>query len=145
MVYLCSEEMKMAKTNPVGRPTKLTDELMDKAKVYVQKDYLIDELIPTMQGLSLYLGVSNKVLYNWRNENDEFLHIVDDLMDLQAKNLFRGGLTGDFNASITKLLLTKHGFSDRVEQDLRSSDGTMQPTQIVLNGVRADERIDKHD
>jgi hypothetical protein len=137
--------MKMAKTNPVGRPTKLTDELMDKAKVYVQKDYLIDELIPTMQGLSLYLGVSNKVLYNWRNENDEFLHIVEDLMDLQAKNLFRGGLTGDFNASITKLLLTKHGFSDRVEQDLRSSDGTMQPTQIVLNGVRADERIDKHD
>lgn len=145
MVYLCSEEMKMAKTNPVGRPTKLTDELMDKAKVYVQKDYLIDELIPTMQGLALYLGVSNKVLYNWRNENDEFLHIVEDLMDLQAKNLFRGGLTGDFNASITKLLLTKHGFSDRVEQDLRSSDGTMQPTQIVLNGVRADERIDKHD
>jgi hypothetical protein len=137
--------MKMAKTKPVGRPTKLTDELMDKAKVYVQKDYLIDELIPTMQGLSLYLGVSNKVLYNWRNENDEFLHIVEDLMDLQAKNLFRGGLTGDFNASITKLLLTKHGFSDRVEQDLRSSDGTMQPTQIVLNGVRADERIDKHD
>lgn len=145
MVYLCSEEMKMAKTKPVGRPTKLTDELMDKAKVYVQKDYLIDELIPTMQGLALYLGVSNKVLYNWRNENDEFLHIVEDLMDLQAKNLFRGGLTGDFNASITKLLLTKHGFSDRVEQDLRSSDGTMQPTQIVLNGVRADERIDKHD
>jgi hypothetical protein len=137
--------MKMAKTKPVGRPTKLTDELMDKAKVYVQKDYLIDELIPTMQGLALYLGVSNKVLYNWRNENDEFLHIVEDLMDLQAKNLFRGGLTGDFNASITKLLLTKHGFSDRVEQDLRSSDGTMQPTQIVLNGVRADERIDKHD
>ena len=145
MEYLCSEEMKMAKTKPVGRPTKLTDELMDKAKVYVQKDYLIDELIPTMQGLSLYLGVSNTVLYNWRNENDEFLHIVEDLMDLQAKNLFRGGLTGDFNASITKLLLTKHGFSDRVEQDLRSSDGTMQPTQIVLNGVRADERIDKHD
>ena len=97
MVYLCSEEMKMAKTKPVGRPTKLTDELMDKAKVYVQKDYLIDELIPTMQGLALYLGVSNKVLYNWRNENDEFLHIVEDLMDLQAKNLFRGGLTGDFN------------------------------------------------
>jgi hypothetical protein len=137
--------MKMAKTKPVGRPTKLTDELMNKAKVYVQRDYLIDELIPTIQGLSLYLGVSNKVLYNWRNENDEFLHIVEDLMDLQAKNLFRGGLTGDFNASITKLLLTKHGFSDRVEQDLRSSDGTMQPTQIVLNGVRADERIDKHD
>ena len=145
MAYLCLEEMKMAKTNPVGRPTKLTDELMHKAKVYVQRDYLIDELIPTMQGLSLYLGVSKRVLHDWRNENDEFMHIVDDLMDLQAKNLFRGGLTGDFNASITKLLLTKHGFSDRVEQDLKSSDGTMQPTQIVLNGVRADERIDKHD
>jgi len=145
MAYLCLEEMKMAKTNPVGRPTKLTDELMAKAKVYVQRDYLIDELIPTMQGLSLYLGVSKRVLHDWRNESDEFLHIAEDLMDLQAKNLFRGGLTGDFNASITKLLLTKHGFSDRVEQDLRSSDGTMQPTQIVLNGVRADERIDKHD
>lgn len=145
MAYLCSEEMKMAKTKPVGRPTKLTDELMNKAKVYVQRDYLIDELIPTMQGLALYLQVNQDTVHDWRNKNEEFSEITRDLMALQAKNLFRGGLTGDFNASITKLLLTKHGFSDRVEQDLRSSDGTMQPTQIVLNGVRADERIDKHD
>ena len=34
---------------------------------------------------------------------------------LQERKLLSNGLTNEFNASITKLLLTKHGYTDKVE------------------------------
>tara|TARA_R110000772_G_C13075792_1_gene416889 strand:+ start:236 stop:628 length:393 start_codon:yes stop_codon:yes gene_type:complete len=126
-----------------GRPSKLTDALIEQAGRYASKEYLLHgEVIPTIEGLSVYLNVSRKTLYNWKAENEEFLHILDDLMARQAKELFSNGLRGDFNPTITKLILTKHGYSDRVEQDVTSSDGALAPTSIVLRGVRADDSSD---
>ncbi len=126
-----------------GRPSKLTDALIEQAGRYATKDYRLQgEVIPTIEGLAVFLNVSRKTLYNWKAENEEFLHILDDLMARQAKELFSNGLTGDFNPTITKLILTKHGYSDRVEQDVTSSDGALAPTSIVLRGVRADDSSD---
>jgi len=126
-----------------GRPSKLTDALIEQAARYATKDYKLQgEVIPTIEGLAVFLNVSRKTLYNWKAENEEFLHILDDLMARQAKELFSNGLTGDFNPTITKLILTKHGYSDRVEQDVTSSDGALAPTSIVLRGVRADDSSD---
>lgn len=126
-----------------GRPSKLTDAVIEQAGRYASKEYLaLGEVIPTVEGLAVYLNVSRKTLYNWKVESEEFLHILEDLMARQAKELFSNGLTGDFNPTITKLILTKHGYSDRVEQDVTSSDGALAPTSIVLRGVRADDSSD---
>jgi hypothetical protein len=126
-----------------GRPTKLTDALIEKAAKYATKDYMLQsEVIPTIEGLAVYLDVSRSTIYNWKTENRDFLDILDGLMARQAKELFSNGLTGDFNPTITKLILTKHGYSDRVEQDVTSSDGALAPTSIILRGVRADDSSD---
>jgi len=126
-----------------GRPTKLTDALIEKAAKYATKDYMLhSEVIPTIEGLAVYLDVSRSTIYNWKTENRDFLDILDGLMARQAKELFSNGLTGDFNPTITKLILTKHGYSDRVEQDVTSSDGALAPTSIILRGVRADDSSD---
>ena len=126
-----------------GRPSKLTDALIEKAAKYANSDYMTQsEVIPTIEGLAVYLDVSRSTIYNWKTENREFLDILDGLMARQAKELFSNGLTGDFNPTITKLILTKHGYSDRVEQDVTSSDGALAPTSIVLRGVRADDSSD---
>lgn len=126
-----------------GRPTKLTDALIEKAAKYANSDYMTQsEVIPTIEGLAVYLDVSRSTIYNWKTENRDFLDILDGLMARQAKELFSNGLTGDFNPTITKLILTKHGYSDRVEQDVTSSDGALAPTSIVLRGVRADDSSD---
>ena len=45
-------------------------------------------------------------------DKEEFSAIVAEILALQERTLLKGGLTEDFNASITKLLLTKHGYSD---------------------------------
>jgi len=41
------------------------------------------------------------------------------------------GLGGTMNAQITKLVLGKHGYSDKVEQDLTTSDGSMKPVSPI--------------
>ncbi|WP_415843310.1 terminase small subunit [Xenorhabdus thuongxuanensis] len=46
--------------------------------------------------------------------------------------LINKGLTGDFNSTIAKMMLTKHGYSDKQEIDHRSPDGSMSPAKIVL-------------
>lgn len=126
-----------------GRPSKLTDALIEKAGRYASTEYLLHgEVIPTIEGLSVYLNVSRSTIYKWKSDNQEFSDILEDLMARQAKELFSNGLRGDFNPTITKLILTKHGYSDRVEQDVTSSDGALAPTSIVLRGVRADDSSD---
>ena len=126
-----------------GRPSKLTDALIEQAGRYASKEYLTQgEVIPTIEGLSVFLNVSRSTVYKWKGENQEFSDILESLMARQAKELFSNGLKGDFNPTITKLILTKHGYSDRIEQDVTSSDGALAPTSIVLRGVRADDSSD---
>lgn len=79
-----------------------------------------NHLIPSIIGLAEVLEVTAKTLYNWSNhpDNPEFLHMLEKIQQRQHRILLENGLTGDFNAAITKLALTKHGYSDKVEQDV---------------------------
>ena len=92
----------------IGRPSKLTDALIEQAGRYASKEYLSEgEVIPTIEGLAVYLNVSRSTIYEWKAKNKEFSDILESLMARQAKELFSNGLTGDFNPTITKLILTK--------------------------------------
>lgn len=44
-----------------------------------------------------------------------------------------GQLRGDLNSTIVKLLLANHGYSDKVQQDVTSSDGSMSPVTVVFS------------
>jgi len=50
----------------------------------------------------------------------------------QERKLVTGGLEGKYNPAITKMMLTKHGYSDKVEQAHTSPDGSMSPTRIEI-------------
>jgi hypothetical protein len=72
-------------------------------------------------------------MYKWAGEEgkEEFSDILDRIMQLQYIELTDGSLKGDLNGGISKLMLTKHGLSDKI--DNISSDGTMSsPTVIQL-------------
>lgn len=106
---------------PGGRPTKYNEVMLETAERYLT-DYSneYDHLIPSIVGLAEVLEVTAKTLYNWSNhpDNGEFLHMLDKIQQRQHRILIENGLTGDFNAAITKLALTKHGYSDKTEQDI---------------------------
>jgi len=46
--------------------------------------------------------------------------------------LISGGLRGEMNSTITKLMLANHGYSDKVEQAHTSPDGSLAPTRIEI-------------
>jgi hypothetical protein len=115
----------------MGRPTKYNEEMQDKADEYLTA-YKIDSVVPSAIGLSLYLDISDSTLYDWKTKHKDFSLTLEKIKKKQATELINKGLTSEFNPTIVKLMLHNHGYSDKVEQDLKSSDGSMKPTIIEL-------------
>jgi len=55
-----------------GRPTKYNDEILDICQEYLE-DSVYRNLLPTADGLSLYLDVSRKTINNWADKHPEFI------------------------------------------------------------------------
>lgn len=139
-----------------GRPTLYGPEILERAEGYLQyaqdewetferpqiKDgAVIDSLdvrkkvkLPSIEGLAVYLDVTRECLYEWAKVHEEFSYILEKVKALQAETLINKGLSGDYNPTIAKLILTKHGYTDK--QDI-TSDGKALPTPI-LNGLSKD-------
>jgi hypothetical protein len=106
----------------VGRPTIYEALTVAKAvKAYVEKRQA-KRYIPTIEGLAVHLGVSRDTLYEWEDKYPDFSDILEQLRAAQADQLIQNGLIGYFNSTITKLMLTKHGYADR--QELTGADGS---------------------
>ncbi len=104
----------------MARPTKYNEEVLEKAKDYIENHLEQGDEVPSIEGLAYYIGVGRKNLYNWAEENSEFLHTLDDIKSKQAKMLINGGLVGDYNASIAKLMLYNHGYSEKQDMNLNA-------------------------
>ena len=137
-----------------GRPTEYSQEILNKTVEYIdscedediqkvkqsnsEKGYEMYENklrvnLPTIEGLARYLKVSVKSLYNWEKEHEEFLQVMGDLRAKQAESLINNGLSGDYNPTIAKVLLTKHGYREGIDQTTNDKD-IPQPILNVNNG-----------
>jgi hypothetical protein len=122
-----------------GRPTKYRDNMVDKAYEYINGGYQDhDHVIPSVVGLALALGITSTTCYEWAKLYPDFSFMLRTLMDAQQEVCISGGMSGRFNSTITKLVLSKHGYSDRVEQviDHISSDASIKPA--IFQGVSKD-------
>lgn len=96
--------------------------MVEKAGGYL--DTCIGRL-PTKENLAKYLGVRRSTLYEWTKQKtplgEEFSDIFDEIMAEQADRLINGGLYKRFDSTITKLMLTKHDYSDhqKVDQNVK--------------------------
>ena len=123
----------MEQSNPVGRPSKYTPELLEKAQGYIAYAYA-EEKLPTIEGFAIYIQVKRSTIYEWAKDpsKEEFSDIVEHILAHQAETLINKGLKGEYNSAITKLMMTKHNYNEKQEVDLSSTDGTMRPTIIEL-------------
>ena len=123
-----------------GRPRTYKPDMVERARRYIANHEDFDDPVPTVAGLACVLGVVRETCYAWAKDEDkpEFSDILSELAQKQERCLVRGGLMSDFNAPIAKMMLTKHGYSDKVENDHTSSDGSMKPQQIILRAADDD-------
>lgn len=118
---------------PVGRPSELAETLL-KAKEYLYGGYeLVNEVIPSIAGLACFTEKSRGNIYAYGEQSKEFKDILEGILRLQESKLLNRGLTGEFNSTITKLILTKHGYSEKQEIDHVSTDGSMSPKGKTLD------------
>tara|TARA_B100000795_G_C22407071_1_gene289367 strand:+ start:79 stop:450 length:372 start_codon:yes stop_codon:yes gene_type:complete len=119
----------------MARPTKWSEEIEEKATRYIIDYQIYGDMIPSIEGMAEHLELHRDTLYAWAKDKDKgFSDILGRCMQVQAKTLVNNGLNNTFNSAITKLVLGKHGYHDKMEQDITSSDGTMKPTIIELVG-----------
>ncbi|WP_063657169.1 DNA-packaging protein [Candidatus Arsenophonus triatominarum] len=113
----------MVSKKKIGRPSKLAMSL-EKAKAYLMGEYkTVGDVVPNIAGLACYLNISRSTIYEWSSTNVEFSDIVEGILALQENKLLNSGLKGEFNPTIAKLMLSKHGYADKQETELSGKNG----------------------
>jgi hypothetical protein len=114
---------ELAETNPVGPPTKWNQEIITKARQYLDNYQDYGKNIPTVARLSQVIGISKDRIYKWSHQKDkkELKSILSQLKCIQEAVLLENGLSNEFNPTITKLLLTKHGYHDNPQANQAAS------------------------
>ena len=107
----------------MGRPTKYTAKTIEKGWFYVNNWKSTGDKVPSNVGLAHYLELSRETLNVWKNdpEKADFSDMLARIQTMQERELINKGLTTDFNSSICKLMLAKHGYVDK--QELTGLDG----------------------
>lgn len=120
-----------------GRPTTYTTEMLEKANAYLEEWEAEGDMIPSVVGLAKYIERSKTSIYDWAKEDgkEEFADILARINEIQRQTLINKGLSGVFNSNITKLVLGKHGFSEKKEL---SSDPE-RPVMVIAAEMTADE------
>ena len=122
--------------HPGGRPPKWI-ECVQPAWEYVNGGFQKEgDVVPTIAGLAVSMQCSRESIHAWSREHQEFSDIVKALMAKQERMLANGGILGDYNTAITKLLMSKHGYSDKVETAHTGPDGgPLQIAEVVRKVV----------
>lgn len=127
----------MAK-HPGGRPTKLTPEVRVQVAEYLQQ-CMDSGRFPSVARLAVTLDISKKTLYNWGDEDQEFLHTLETLKSLQEATLLEGSLENKLNATIAKLVLSNHGYREKSEQDITSGGKELAAPIVRIIDERQDQ------
>ena len=112
---------EIAEPRRAGRPTNYTDDMAEKAKYYLENfdSEEIDDSIPSIAGLADYLDKARSTMYEWANnpECKVFSDTLDRILGKQERVALNKGIKGEFNSSITKLVLHNHGYKDSKKID----------------------------
>lgn len=109
----------------MGRPTTCTPQVQKKAWEYVNGGWEdAGHAFPSLIGLCHEQNLKKSTVYDWANRDDnDFPDILDKINEKQQIVAWKKGLTGDYNATLVKLLLGKHGYHEKQDNTHTGQDG----------------------
>ena len=117
-----------------GAPSYYSQAMLEKAEAYLEGCVDVHEeggkvsvKIPTRGGLAVALEVSRLTIDDWGRKYPEFAYFMERLKSKQEEKLIHNGLSGQYNSTISKVLLTKHGYREGIDQ---TTDDKPLPTPI---------------
>ncbi len=122
----------------MARPSEYSEDIVAKAWAYARGGWLeVGDKVPSVAGLACEIGIHRDTCYAWADDDDkEFSDILKEIAQIQERTLVNSGLSGVFNPPITKMMLSKHGYSDAVDTRHTSPDGSMTPKPgAVINAT----------
>lgn len=129
----------------MARPIEYNQEYVENTKRYLEScidipadkesDIKASVKIPTIEGLAVYLEINRDTIYDWEKKYDEFSVIISRLRGEQADRLINNGLSGTYNSTIAKVLLTKHGYREGIDQTTNDKDLPIP----ILGGILRDD------
>lgn len=123
----------------MSRPEEYNDDVQTRADEYLKIWKDIGDAIPSVAGLSCFLGISKSTTYLWKDKYPKFSDTLRMILTYQERVALNGGLLNDFNSTITKLVLANHGYHDKVETKTElsfenlSDEELKQRIQSILN------------
>jgi hypothetical protein len=89
--------------------------------------------LPTIEGFSLFIDVPKRTIYDWKEKHEEFSHSLGKIVKEQQKRLINSGLSGDYNPTIAKLILSSnHGMREKTDTDITSGGEPLKSNTIIL-------------
>jgi len=120
--------------HPGGRPTDYTPEMLDLCRDYIDN---CPDKVPMVVGLCKHINRASSTVYRWAEEEDkaEFKDILGEIKDLQHLKLINSGLDNEFNSAITKMMMTKHGYSEKIQQEVSGPNGGAIENKFIIEIV----------
>ncbi len=115
---------------------KLSRELLDAAWEYIDSFESEGDEIPSIAGFCRLTKASRKNTYLWLENTEgnelreEWALVHEMLMTEQERTLLNGGLSKKFDSALTKMILTKHGYSDKQAIEHSGSLDSLTDEQI---------------
>lgn len=119
---------------------------VNAALEYLEKWKKLGDAMPSLCGLAMHLKITRETVYAWQSDEDptkrEFTEVCMMILTEQQRTLENKGLTGDFNPTITKAILTKHGYKDRTEHSVDPVSPLRPVLNVFTNGQKSDNTDD---
>lgn len=108
------------------RPSSYTEEVAKKAKEYIEDYEDYGHAFPSIVGLCKALNRGKSTIYDWSNPEhasyqEGFSDILEEIKETQELVAWNKGMKNEYNSNLVKLLLGKHGYSDKSEVDSKVS------------------------
>lgn len=141
-----SEEITTEDKPKMGAPTKYNEELLEKAKQYLHVYEGLGDVLPTIEGLALYLDISRETLYRWCGEEgkSDFNDTVKKISLNQKSVLINKGLSSKFNSKITQLLLgANHSVIEKQQTEVSGPGGKPIEQNFEITFIEAKKEDNK--